>query len=48
MENVEGSMQYPSVNTAIPSYTQFEIDSANFNFSSENKKISPIGFCWIC
>jgi hypothetical protein len=28
----------PSVNTAIASYAQFEIDSANFNFSSEKQK----------
>lgn len=28
----------PSVNTAIASYTQFEIDNAIFNFSTEKQK----------
>ena len=28
----------PSVNTAIPLYNQFEIQSSNFNFSSEKQK----------
>ncbi|WP_016988082.1 hypothetical protein [Flavobacterium sp. ACAM 123] len=28
----------PTVNTAIASHAQFEIDSANFNFSSEKQK----------
>jgi hypothetical protein len=35
---MEGLVQCPSVNTAIPHYNQFEIKSSNFNFSSEKQK----------